>query len=284
MMPTTYKYDCNPRFACLAYRYTGKERDTESGNDYFGARYYASSMGRWMSPDPGRFIFTNILNPQSLNLYNYALDNPLAFIDIDGLELVRVVLSNGQSVVVDRSIADEVIGLVDGANNAGLRVTVTSGFRSNARQAQLYNAWVSGGRRGNPVGRPGHSGHNSGQSIDIGTGRLSAAQRNQLGGIAGRNGLPYAGARDTVHFGAGFGNRIDPVLVQENNAHPYPDSTIVDGTQNSDLTTTVIVTDTATAIDPDNTNLVPDLLIPIQPPPPPPPLPVQSPDQSQDHQ
>jgi RHS repeat-associated protein len=28
---------------------TGKERDTESGNDYFGARYYASSMGRFMA-------------------------------------------------------------------------------------------------------------------------------------------------------------------------------------------------------------------------------------------
>jgi len=33
------------------YRYTGKERDTESGNDYFGARYYSSAMGRFMSPD-----------------------------------------------------------------------------------------------------------------------------------------------------------------------------------------------------------------------------------------
>jgi len=32
-------------------RSTGKERDTESGNDYFGARYYASSMGRFVSPD-----------------------------------------------------------------------------------------------------------------------------------------------------------------------------------------------------------------------------------------
>jgi hypothetical protein len=30
---------------------TGKERDTESGNDYFGARYYGSSIGRWLSPD-----------------------------------------------------------------------------------------------------------------------------------------------------------------------------------------------------------------------------------------
>lgn len=48
-----------PRFACLlsaASVYwpisTGKERDAESGNDYFGARYYASAMGRFLSPDP----------------------------------------------------------------------------------------------------------------------------------------------------------------------------------------------------------------------------------------
>jgi len=34
---------------------TGKERDAESGNDYFGARYMASSMGRFLSPDPTAF-------------------------------------------------------------------------------------------------------------------------------------------------------------------------------------------------------------------------------------
>ena len=32
------------------YKFTGKERDSETGLDYFGARYYASNMGRWMSP------------------------------------------------------------------------------------------------------------------------------------------------------------------------------------------------------------------------------------------
>jgi RHS repeat-associated protein len=31
-----------------ACHFTGKERDAESGNDYFGARYYASTMGRWL--------------------------------------------------------------------------------------------------------------------------------------------------------------------------------------------------------------------------------------------
>jgi RHS repeat-associated protein len=67
---------------------TGKERDTESGNDYFGARYYASSMGRWMSPDWGPFPmpvpFALRENPQSLNLYNYVLNNPLTSVDRNG--------------------------------------------------------------------------------------------------------------------------------------------------------------------------------------------------------
>jgi RHS repeat-associated protein len=69
-------------------RYTGKERDSESGNDYFGARYYASSMGRFLSPDWSAKAepvpYAKLDNPQSLNLYTYALNNPLRNIDKDG--------------------------------------------------------------------------------------------------------------------------------------------------------------------------------------------------------
>ena len=64
------------------HHFTGKERDTESGNDYFGARYFGSSMGRMMSPDP---IGGDMTNPQSLNKYAYALNNPLRFTDPTGL-------------------------------------------------------------------------------------------------------------------------------------------------------------------------------------------------------
>ena len=67
------------------YKFTGKERDTESGLDYFGARYYGSSMGRFMSPDPSGLLYADSSNPQSLNLYSYALNNPLRFIDPTGL-------------------------------------------------------------------------------------------------------------------------------------------------------------------------------------------------------
>jgi RHS repeat-associated protein len=72
----------------IGSRSTGKERDTESGLDNFGARYYGSSMGRFMSPDPSGLYFADPTNPQSLNLYSYAQNNPLKNIDPDGLRCV----------------------------------------------------------------------------------------------------------------------------------------------------------------------------------------------------
>jgi RHS repeat-associated protein len=69
-------------------RFTGKERDTESGNDYFGARYYASSMGRWMSPDPINLTNARLLNPaNTLNKYVYGANNPLKYVDQDGKDI-----------------------------------------------------------------------------------------------------------------------------------------------------------------------------------------------------
>ena len=54
-------------------RFTGNERDTESGLDYFGARYYGSALGRFMSPDwsakPVPVPYADFSNPQTLNQY-----------------------------------------------------------------------------------------------------------------------------------------------------------------------------------------------------------------------
>ena len=72
----------------MHYKFTGKERDAESGLDYFGARYYASSMGRWASVDwatkPTPIPFATLANPQSLNLYSYVGNDPLSERDSDG--------------------------------------------------------------------------------------------------------------------------------------------------------------------------------------------------------
>jgi RHS repeat-associated protein len=59
------------------YRFTGKERDEESGLYYHGVRYYAPWLRRWVSCDP-------LGAADQLNLYSYVHANPLRFFDTDG--------------------------------------------------------------------------------------------------------------------------------------------------------------------------------------------------------
>jgi RHS repeat-associated protein len=66
----------------LGYKFTGYERDTESGLDYAFARYYNPRIGRFMSGDP---LGGDILDPQSLNLYSYVGANPENRIDSVGM-------------------------------------------------------------------------------------------------------------------------------------------------------------------------------------------------------
>ena len=68
--------------------FTGKERDAETGLDYFGARYMSAAQGRFVSPDwsetPQPVPYADFSDPQTLNLYSYARNNPLIFTDPDG--------------------------------------------------------------------------------------------------------------------------------------------------------------------------------------------------------
>jgi RHS repeat-associated protein len=67
------------KIAAKRYRYTGRERDEESGLEYHVARYYLPWLGRWLSPDP-------IGTGDGLNVYRYAKDNPGSFNDTNGNE------------------------------------------------------------------------------------------------------------------------------------------------------------------------------------------------------
>ena len=64
--------------------FTGKERDNETGLDNFIKRYHASSLGRFMSPDPLMILKQKVVDPQQWNMYSYSRNNPLRFTDPTG--------------------------------------------------------------------------------------------------------------------------------------------------------------------------------------------------------
>jgi RHS repeat-associated protein len=72
------------------HKFTGKERDSESNLDNFGARYFGSSPGRFMSPDPLGILTEQAGDPQGLNLYSYVENNPANAVDPDGLDCTYV--------------------------------------------------------------------------------------------------------------------------------------------------------------------------------------------------
>jgi RHS repeat-associated protein len=70
------------------YKFTSKERDSESGLDEFGARYYSSTLARFTISDwagkPTSVPYADFANPQSLNLYAFTKNNPVTNADTDG--------------------------------------------------------------------------------------------------------------------------------------------------------------------------------------------------------
>jgi RHS repeat-associated protein len=118
-----------PPFACLLSAAsvhtsisTGKERDAESGNDYFGARYYSSAMGRFMSPDWSAkeepVPYSKLDNPQTLNLYSYVVNNPLTQIDDDGHEIIY--MTTGPNALQNEQVVrDSVTAILANPNTAG---------------------------------------------------------------------------------------------------------------------------------------------------------------------
>ncbi len=93
----------------IGSRSSSKERDAETGLDYFFARYYSGALGRFTSPDewaggivdpftgqqpgqPGPLPYADIWDPQTINKYGYVRNNPLRYIDPDGHSLLEWLL------------------------------------------------------------------------------------------------------------------------------------------------------------------------------------------------
>jgi RHS repeat-associated protein len=79
-------------------RFTGKERDAETGLDYFGARYYSARLGRFTTVDPVYTWRENLVDPQRWNRYAYGRNNALRYIDPDGKQVAEALRQLGQQI------------------------------------------------------------------------------------------------------------------------------------------------------------------------------------------
>jgi RHS repeat-associated protein len=92
-------------------QFIGKEKDTETGLDYFGARYMEVGVGRFLTPDPVRIVDvatgevnpTILSDPQRLNVYGYGLNNPYRYVDPDGKYVVAGVVITAAALLVMNS-------------------------------------------------------------------------------------------------------------------------------------------------------------------------------------
>ncbi|MBZ5597350.1 MAG: RHS repeat-associated core domain-containing protein [Acidobacteriia bacterium] len=87
------------------HKFTGKERDGESGLDYFEARHYASSLGRFMSVDPVIITPERKVDPQQLNRYAYVRNNPLRLVDPTG-----EILQLSGDLAADKAAICDIVG------------------------------------------------------------------------------------------------------------------------------------------------------------------------------
>ncbi len=98
---TSYQAARNQTETPKRYRYTGKERDEETGLAYHGAKYDAPWLGRWTTVDPEALV-------DGVNLYAYSRDNPLRFVDPNGTQSVPIDLH--QISELNAAATDEQVG------------------------------------------------------------------------------------------------------------------------------------------------------------------------------
>ncbi|MGH9890867.1 MAG: RHS repeat-associated core domain-containing protein [bacterium] len=89
-----------PGAATTSHKFTGHERDAESGLDYMGARYYAGPYGRFVQVDPKLMDQRRLRDPQLINMYAYSRNNPLRYIDPDGADVKTTVTITVQTFSV----------------------------------------------------------------------------------------------------------------------------------------------------------------------------------------
>jgi RHS repeat-associated protein len=148
----------------LGQKFTGKERDAETGLDYFGARYFSGAQGRFTTADP-LMASARASNPQTWNRYAYTLNNPLRFVDPDGLEVPESCAKDSNCVITVKVnvIYDETVNKGKGLTNEQKKQFETEQLAKAKRDfgnsnIQLDVSYTAGRYDVGPNGRPEISG------------------------------------------------------------------------------------------------------------------------------
>ncbi len=112
------------------YRYTGKERDEESGLYYHGARYYACWLGRWLSADP-------LGTMRGTHVYLYTSDNPVNLRDPDGLDEASPLLF--EDLVITSELSHKPTVAMEQLANRAFTVEAEYRREGKAEYAAAYN-------------------------------------------------------------------------------------------------------------------------------------------------
>lgn len=166
-MPTMCS-PCSYDVSLPHYQFTGKERDAEGNLDYFGARHYASTMGRFMSPDD---LGGHLEDPQTLNLYSYVANNPLSRTDPSGHDFWQS-CDKASPTCGMQKIGTDVNGkdinhLVSGTTDANGKFTSTVITSASLEQAGSGNTAVVNGSGVMITSGTGTSSQQTGQGIFI---------------------------------------------------------------------------------------------------------------------
>jgi RHS repeat-associated protein len=103
--------------------FTGHERDAETGQDYFGARYFRADLGRFATVDPELNTKDAMVDPQRWNRYAYVTNNPLKYTDPDGKNPLLIAGGIGAAVYGGWAIYQNVSHGQPWYNNVGVEAT-----------------------------------------------------------------------------------------------------------------------------------------------------------------